>query len=357
VTEDVRRILRSGVLTNGPHVRNLEDRAAEHLGVRNVVAVSSCTAGLMLVLRAADVAGDVVLPSFTFMATAHAVAWNGLHPRFADIDPETLTLSPSSAIRATGMRTSAILATHTFGTPCDVEGLGEVAAQSGIRLFFDAAHAFGSRRGGRRVGGFGDAEVFSLTPTKPLVAGEGGLIATNDDDLAALCRLARDYGKTEEYDVQMIGLNARLSEIHAAVALASLEGIEDRMDERNRLAERYHEVLKDVPGVSFPAVREGDFSTFKDFTVLVEPDGFGVDAATLARALAAEGVETRRYYSPPVHATRAYRAVANTALLPVTDWAAARVLTLPLWGGMTDDHLVGVGEAIRRIHRFLATPE
>jgi dTDP-4-amino-4,6-dideoxygalactose transaminase len=357
VTEDVRRILRSGVLTNGPHVRNLEDRAAEHLGVRHVVAVSSCTAGLMLVLRAADVAGDVVLPSFTFMATAHAVAWNGLHPRFADIDPETLTLSPSSAIRATGMRTSAILATHTFGTPCDVEGLGEVAAQSGIRLFFDAAHAFGSRRGGRPVGGFGDAEVFSLTPTKPLVAGEGGLIATNDDDLAALCRLARDYGKTEEYDVQMVGLNARLSEIHAAVALASLEGIEERVDERNRLAERYHEVLKDVPGVSFPAVREGDFSTFKDFTLLVEPDGFGVDAATLAGALAAEGVETRRYYSPPVHATRAYRAVANTAVLPVTDWAAARVLTLPLWGGMTDEHLVGVGEAIRRIHRFLGTPQ
>ena len=181
VAADVEAILRSGVLTNGPFVRRFEQETARYLGVRHCVAVSSCTSGLMLVLRAADLSGDVIVPSFTFAATAHAVAWNGLRPVFADIDRRTLTLSPDAVEQAIGMHTSAILATHIYGTPCDVESLDRIAARNGLRLFFDAAHAFGSMHAGTRVGGFGDAEVFSLSPTKVVVAAEGGLIATNDD--------------------------------------------------------------------------------------------------------------------------------------------------------------------------------
>jgi dTDP-4-amino-4,6-dideoxygalactose transaminase len=295
-----------------------------------------------------------VLPSFTFQATAHAVSWNGLRPAFADIDPDTLTLSAVAAARATGMRASAILATHTYGTPADVDGLAQAAQQSGIRLFFDAAHAFGARHGDRRVGGFGDAEVFSLTPTKPLVAGEGGIVATDDEGLAGEIGLARDYGKEPDYDCRIIGLNARMSELHAAVALASLEGIDERIARRNAIAAAYRETLGGIPGIGFPSVRAGDLSTYKDFTILVEPRGFGLDAAALGEALANEGVETRRYYAPPVHHTRAYRAVAGGGHLPVTDEAAARVLTLPLWEGMTDEQVGLVAEAVARIRRFLA---
>ena len=155
----VEAILRSGILTNGSYVRRLEERAAEYLEVRHCVAVSSCTSGLMLVLRAAELTGEVIVPSFTFAATAHAVDWNGLSPVFADVSADTLTLSPNAVEAAIGMRTSAILATHLYGTPCDVEGLAELADRHGVRLFFDAAHAFGSRHAGRMVGGFGDAEV------------------------------------------------------------------------------------------------------------------------------------------------------------------------------------------------------
>jgi len=357
VAERIRGILESGVLTNGPYVREFEERAAEYLGVRHAVAVSSCTAGLMLVLRAADLTGDVVLPSFTFQATAHAVSWNGLRPAFADIDPATLTLSAGAAARATGMRASAILATHTYGTPADVDGLAEAAEQSGIRLFFDAAHAFGARHGDRRVGGFGDAEVFSLTPTKPLVAGEGGLVATGDEALAGEVRLARDYGKEPDYDCRIIGLNARMSELHAAVALASLEGIDERIARRNAIATAYREALNEIHGIGFPSVRGDDLSTYKDFTILVEARAFGRNATALGEALAAEGVETRRYYAPPVHRTRAYRAVANGGHLPVTDEAAARVLTLPLWEGMTNEQVGLVAEAVTRIRRFLVSSE
>ena len=351
VAEAAGEILASGVLTNGPYVRRLEERAAEYLGVRHAVAVCSCTAGLMLVLRASGLSGDVVLPSFTFSASAHAVAWNGLRPVFADIRPDDLLLDPDAAARSTGVRTSAILATHTYGTPCDTEALGLLARRNGIRLFFDAAHAFGSRRGDRMVGGFGDAEVFSLSPTKVLIAGEGGIIATNDDSLAERCRIGRDYGNPGDYDTRFVGLNARMSELHAATALASFEDLEERIGRRNQLAERYRKVLAGLPGIDFPSVAEGDRSTYKDFTILIDAEQFGMDAAAVAGALAAEGIQTRRYYAPPVHRQRAYRWVgpANDAL-PETDRAAARVLTLPLWTPMADEQVDGVGLAMARLH-------
>ncbi len=351
VAATIREVLEGRTWTNGRLVAELERRCEEYLGVRHCVAVSSCTSGLMLVLRAADLSGDVVLPSFTFAATAHAVDWCGLRPVFADIDPATLTLSAAAARRATGARTAAILATHIYGTPCDVEGLEEAARASGIRLFFDAAHALGSRHAGRAVGGFGDAEVFSLSPTKVMVAGEGGIIATDDDLLAERCRVGRDYGNPGDYDCTFVGLNARMSEVHAAIALASLEGLDVRIEARNRLAAAYRRGLSAIPGITFPAVPEGDRSTFKDVALLVDPEAFGMTAVDLGRALAAEGVETRRYYAPPVHAMRAYRSLVGvTGPLPVTDDAAARVLVVPLWGGLTEAHVERLVEAVWRIH-------
>lgn len=346
---DVSRILESGILTNGPYVRELEDRAARYLGVRHCIAVASCTSGLMLVLRASELSGDVLVPSFTFAATAHAVSWNGLRPVFADIDRSTLTLSPEAVAETMGVRASAILATHTYGTPCDVEGLDAVARSNGVRLLFDAAHAFGSQRAGVCVGGFGDAEVFSLSPTKVLVAGEGGIISTNDDAIAEQCRIGRDYGNPGNYDCSFVGLNARMSEIHAAMALRSLETLEDRISQRNALASLYRGLLSPIPGVRFPEVRRGDRSTYKDLAVLVDSESFGIDAGWLARALAAEGIETRRYYSPPVHTMRAYRGLGPAPPLPNTEVAAAQALCLPLWTGLTPGQVERVALAIERI--------
>jgi dTDP-4-amino-4,6-dideoxygalactose transaminase len=354
VLDRIRNVLDTGMLTNGPLVRELEERAAEYLGVRQCIAVASCTAGLMLVLRAANLSGDIILPSFTFAATAHAVVWNQLRPVFADVDAKTLTLSPEAVLRAIGVRTSAILATHIFGTPCDVEGLAAVARNNGVRLFFYAAHAFGSKHEGAAVGRFGDAEVFSLSPTKVLVAAEGGLIATNNDYLAERCRIGRDYANPGDYDCRFIGLNARMSEVHAAIALASLDGLDDRIDRRNVLASQYGEALSGIRGISLPSVPIGDRTTYKDFTVLVEPREFGLEARELATALAAEGVQTKRYYSPPVHQMQAYRSlVSPNGSLPVTDAASSRVLTLPLWAAMTEEQVRGVASSVARIHRFL----
>jgi dTDP-4-amino-4,6-dideoxygalactose transaminase len=349
VARQIEAIVESGILTNGPYVRELEQRAAGYLGVRHCIAVASCTSGLMLALRAADLTGDVVVPSFTFAATAHAVAWNGLRPTFADVDADTLTLDPAAVRRAIGMRTSAIVATHLYGTPANVDALTSIAAEHGIRVFFDAAHAFGSRHGASRVGGFGDAEVFSLSPTKVVVAAEGGIIATNDDVIAERCRIGRDYGNPGDYDCRLVGLNARMSELHAALALASLEDLDERLEERNRLAEDYRAVLGEIFGLGFPSIREGDRSTYKDFTVLVHPEIAGTSADELGRALAREGIETKRYYDPPVHQMRSYRFLGCAAQsLPVTEFAAERVLTLPLWTGMRSAEIERVAAGIAR---------
>lgn len=342
-------ILASGQLTNGPTVRELEETAADYLGVRHVVAVASCTSGLMLVLQACGPHGPVVLPSFTFSASAHVVHWAGGTPVFADIDPASLTIDPRDAA-ARLPHASALLATHLYGTPCAVEDLQDVADTAGVPLVYDAAHALGSRRRGRLVGGYGTAEVFSLSPTKVVVAGEGGLVATNDDAVAGACRIGRDYGNPGDYDCRFPGLNARMSELHAAVALASLEALDARVAHRNALVDRFKSVTAGLPGLAFPAVDDGDTSTYKDLTLLLDPPAFGLTPAQLAAALRAEGIDSRRYYSPPVHRQKAYAGLGPEPL-PVTDRVAEQVLTPPLWSHMDEGQIEAVAGAVVACHR------
>ena len=344
VAEDVANILASGVLTNGPYVRELEQRAADYLGVSQCVAVSSYTTGLMLVLRAAGLATEVVVPAFGFGAVTRAAVWNGLQVSFADIDPRTLTLDPEDAADAVGIRTAALLAVHTLGTPCDVEALAELAERSGTTLVYDAADALGSRRQGVLLGGFGDAEVFSLSPTRMVTGCEGGVIATNDPELAERCRNGRDDGPPSDYDVRFVGLDARMSELHAAVGLASLETVEDRVDANDLLASAYRRLLDGIEGIDPVGARTGDRGTGTGFTVLVDPERFGAEAADLAASLSAAGIETRRY-------GRAAAAPGRPAMgrgrgFPVASTVASRALTLPLWPELAEQQVGRVVEAI-----------
>ncbi len=339
----------SGALTNGPLLHELEERLATMLEVEHVVAVASCTAGLLLTMQAVAPSGGVVLPSFTFSATAHAVAWNGLTPLFAECDRWTVQLDPDHAeARLIEHGAGAILATHVYGAPAPVEALTEIAARHHVPLVFDAAHGFGMRRRGRPAGGFGVAEVFSMSPTKLVIAGEGGAVSTNDASLADTLRMGRDYGHPGDYDTRFHGLNARLSEFHAAMALCSLDGLDDHVATRRALAAHYAEGLADVPGLRTPAVAPDDEASFKDFTVIFD-EAFGLDRDAVAAALLAEGVQTRRYFDPPVHRHRAY-ARAPKVDLPVTDAVAASVLSLPMFGDLRTDEVDRVVAALRAIH-------
>jgi dTDP-4-amino-4,6-dideoxygalactose transaminase len=338
-----------GVLTNGPLVRELETAVAERLGVPEVVAVASCTAGLMLAFQALARPGTAaVMPSFTFSATAHAARWAGAVPRFAECDAASCQLDlADAAARLEGA--SVLVGTHVFGAPCAPEQVEKVGRAAGLAVVFDAAHGLGATRAGRPVGSFGDAEVFSLSPTKPMTSGEGGLVAVRDPELARRIRLGVDYGNPGDYDTLFAGLNARMSELHAATALESLAELDDHLATRRRLAARYQEALAGVPGIRPQAVDPGDTSTYKDFTVIVDEDAYGLDRDALATALKAEGVDTRPYFHPPVHRQRAY-ADLGTPALPVTDWVAARVISLPLWRDMPPEAVDRVVELLARIH-------
>jgi dTDP-4-amino-4,6-dideoxygalactose transaminase len=339
-----------GVLTNGACVRLLEERAAEHLGVAHAIAVASCTAGLMLVVRALEVTGPVVVPSFTFSASAHAVRWNGADIRFAECDATSFQVDPDHVGALAGAG-GAIVATHVFGAPCEVETLEKTARHARVPLVCDAAHAFGARRGAQSVGSFGLAEVFSFSPTKPVVAGEGGIVATNDGALASAIATGRDYGNPGNYDTQFVGLNARMSELHAAIALESLAGLSSRLQRRAAIAKRYQVGLAGIPGVEVQWIAPGDQSTFKDFTVTIDEEAFGIPRDLAVAGLAADGICTRCYFSPPVHRQRAYSDIP-TADLPITDAVASSVISLPIYESLSDARVDNIVDVLRALHHF-----
>lgn len=349
LAQRLQSILESGILTNHRTVRELEERVAERCQVAHVVAVNSCTQGLMLTLRALGATGRVVMPSFTFAASAHAVHWVGGRPDWAEVDPRTMTLDPDDA-DALVEGAAAMTATHVYGAPCRVEELQAVADRAGIPLVYDSAHALGSRRGGVPCGGFGTAEVFSMSPTKVAVAGEGGLVATDDEGLAAEVRLGREYGNPGTYDCEFAGLNARMSELHAAVGLASLQGLDERIAYRNELVGQFKDATAGVAGLAFQDVPPEDVSTYKDLTLVVDEDRFGMTAEQVGRALKAEGIDSRRYYFPPIHQQKAYAHLPRTRELAVTDALATTVLTSPLYSHMTVGQVRSVADTVVRLH-------
>jgi len=361
-------IISSGRLTKGPYCEQLEQAIAQRLGVRYAVAVSSCTIGLMLVYRGLDLSagsclsrrkngdkcsvagmeplsrfgiarsgsrneplGEVVIPSFTFLAAAAAIVWNNLRPVFVDVDPGTTNVTPQAIRAAITPRTVAIAACHNFGNPCDLPGLESVAAEHGLPLIIDAAHGFGASMHGRPVGAGATAQVFSLSPTKLLVAGEGGIVTTNCDCLAHFVRMGREYGNDGSYDGLFPGVNGRMPELSAATALASLDILDDVSDRRNQLADMYRRDLGELPGIGFVELLPGARSSYKDFSITIDPTKFGMTRDALRRVLAARGIETRAYYDPPCHRQTAYEHFYDRMKpLPATDMLSARSLALPI---------------------------
>lgn len=348
VLADYARYYAEGMVTNGALVARLEAAVAERLQVSHCVALSSCTSGLMLVLRALDLQGEVILPSFTFFATGHAVLWNGLRPVLADCTADSWTLDPDDVERRITERTSAILAVHLYGNPCRIERLAAIARRHKLKLIFDAAHAIGSSAAGRPIGQFGDAEVFSLSPTKLLVAGEGGLVTTNDAVLARRLRAARNYGDTGTYDPELLGLNARMSEFHAALALAGLPLLDMKVARHNRIAETYTELLRSMPGVSFQHVQPEDTSTYKDFSILIDRGVSRLTRDTLADVLLGENVETKKYFFPPLHRQKLFAGwgTGDRGLVQ-TDRISEGVLSLPIYESLPDETVAQVAQAIR----------
>lgn len=344
---DLHTMLESGRLTNfGPFVEDLEARSAELLNVPFAISVCNATTGLCLLLNTLPKGSEVIVPSFTFLPTVQAIVWNGLVPCFADIDPGTYCLSPRSVREKITNNTSAILAVNVFGSPCAMGELQTLAEANGLLLFFDSAHAFGSQYTGSYLGGFGDAEVFSFSATKVLPGGEGGLVTTRHAEMWQAISDRRNYGFASDQDCRNMGLNGKMTEFAALLCTRGLESLPRRVRVNNEIARKYRTRLSKVPGLSFQTVSEGGLSTYKDFTILVEPGLFGASRDDLSRALARRGVETCAYFWPPVHRLTYFRQYADESSLPNTVEVASRVLSLPMHSDLSEEDLECVVSSI-----------
>lgn len=355
VAEQVSEILRTGQLTNlWKNVPALESELCQHLQVPHCVAVANGTLGLVLALVGLKLTGEVITPSFTFSATAHALWWAGLEPVFADINPDTFTLDPQAVEAAITPRTSAILAVHVYGHPCDIEGLQAVARRHGLALLFDAAHAFGASYRGQKIGNFGDAEVFSFHATKIFPVGEGGAITTANTELAEYLALARRFGDPGNENTQFCGLNAKMQEFNAILGLENLKTINQYLENRRRYAGILIERLRQLPGLRFQQVYPDVYMNYQNFAVLIDKAEFGLSRDQLYTALAAENILARKYFYPPLHLHQAYAAYREKyqAKLPITEKVANNILCLPLYSVMSDEMLDGICLAMESFHRY-----
>jgi len=347
----VRRILDAGWLTNdGPCVRELEQRIADLTGVRHCVAMSSGTAALEIAGRALGLVDEVILPAFTFIATAHALMWQGIRPVFCDIDPHSQQIDPGALEALISHRTSGILGVHLWGRPCDVDALTEIARRHGLPLFFDACHALGVERHGRRVGGSGACEVFSFHATKILNTLEGGAVVTNDSELAEKLRFMRNFGFSGEDCVAHLGTNGKMNEISAAMGLTLLEELDALMSVNEACYQAYAREIESLPGldlVEYPA--DGRYN-YQHVVMMVDKDEAGLARDDVVAVLRAENVLARRYFYPGCHRMKPYAAMHEYASvdLPVTDDVAARVVVLPTGPQLTEDGIARIGGLLRR---------
>lgn len=347
----VEGIFERGWLTNnGPLVQEFERRIADYLGVKHCVAMCNGTVALEIAIRALGLEGEVIVPSYTFIATAHALHWQAITPVFADIDPATHTLDPDAVRRMITPKTSGIVGVHLWGRGAPVEDLQEIADEHGLKLMFDAAHAFGCSYKGQMIGNFGACEVLSFHATKIFNTFEGGAVVTNDDELADAMRLMRNFGFSDMDKVIHPGTNGKMVEVSAAMGLANLDAIDCLIETNRSNYQTYEQALSDLPGISLIQYDESERCNFHYVVVEVGTE-CPVSRDEIIRCLHAENVLARRYFWPGCHRMKPYRDLYPHAglLLPNTKKVAERVVVLPTGSATTTDMIHTVSSIIRTL--------
>lgn len=333
----VERILDTRWFTNhGECVRELEAELAAYLGVQHCIAVCNATVGLEIAIRALAMQGEVIVPSLTFVATAHALQWQQIAPVFCDVDPVTHTLDPAQVERLVTPRTGGILAVHLWGRPCAIEALQEVADRHGLQLLFDAAHAFGCSHRGRMIGNFGRAEVFSFHATKFFNSFEGGAITTNDGALAQQIRLMTNFGFAGYDNVIHVGTNGKMTEVAAAMGLASLRAVDEFVATNRAHHQAYRRRLERLPGMQLLGFDAAERNNYQYVVVEYSATADGPTRDELVDLLWAENVMARKYFWPGCHRMEPYRTLypGAGARLPHTEAIAERLLILPTGTGV-----------------------
>jgi dTDP-4-amino-4,6-dideoxygalactose transaminase len=346
----INEVLDSKWLTNdGPQVLELEKRLADFVGVKHCILICNATIAMEIAIRALGMSGEVIIPSMTFIATAHALKWQQITPVFCDIDPHTHNLDPKRVEELINDRTTGIVGVHLWGRPCDVEALGNIAERHGLRLLYDAAHAFACSHQGRMIGGFGDAEVFSFHATKFFNTLEGGAVVTNDDELAARIQLMKNFGFSGYDRVIYIGTNGKMNEISAAVGLTSLDSIDQFVAVNRRNYEAYQRNLEGTPGVSLVSYELNNRNNFQYIVADIDSELAGLSRDELVKVLWAENVIARRYFFPGCHRMEPYRSLYPDAgsRLPETKRMVKRTLLLPNGTAIDPDQIATVCRILR----------
>lgn len=354
----VNQILDSKWLSNnGPMVQEFERRIAEYLGVKHCVAMCNGTIALEIAIRALGLSGEVIVPSWTFVATAHSLYWQGITPVFADIDPATHNLDPQAVRRMITPRTTGIIGVHLWGRAAPVNELQAIADEHGLKLMFDAAHAFGSSYKGQSIGRFGECEVFSFHATKAFNTMEGGAVTTNDDELAETMRLMRNFGFKGYDNVIHPGTNGKMIEVCAAMGLANLEVLDRVFAQNLQTQTAYREALSDIPGISVIEYDRNETNNYH-YVVLEIHETSTVSRDQIITTLHAENVLARRYFWPGCHRMQPYRDLFPHAslMLPNTQAVSNRVVVLPAGPSVTRDYITLICDAIRALHRWGLVP-
>ena len=340
-------VIDSGQLTQGRVVGELEAAFANWCGVRHAVAVSSGTAALHVALAAHGIGpGDEVITTpFTFVASANAALFVGARPIFADIEPETFCLDPERVEAAITPRTRAILPVHLYGHPARMPELRDIASRHSLLLIEDACQAHGAQIAGQMVGSLGDSGVFSFYPTKHIAAGEGGLIATNDRQVADRARLLRNQGAAERYRYEILGYNFRLSDLHAAIGLAQLRKVNGFISDRRRNAAQLTARLCGLERISTPVERPLYRHVYHQYVIRVR-GGRG----DLQRQLESRGISTAVHYPLPLHRTPLYQQLGYADIqLPMAEMLADEVLSLPVHPGLTPADVDYIADTVREL--------
>lgn len=338
----------AGSVTKGPLLAEYEKAICDHLNVKEGVAVSSCTTGLILTLQSLGITGKCLVPAFTFTATVGAILWNQLKPVFVDCHPKKFTVFLDALESAYSPEIKAMVATYIFGNPPPLKALSAFCEKHHLPLIIDAAHGFGSTVYGHPPGQFGKAEVFSTSPTKLLCTGEGGFVATNDRTIANALHSLREYGHGKNYETIALGQNGRMTEFQAATGLLALPLLSDHAKRRNRLAELYKEALKNLP-LSFQEIEPQCQSSYKDFAIVLE-DGWKISRDELASRLEKRGVPTRKYFAPALHLQSFFKSRSEApGGLANTERICSKILCLPIHSDLTEKEIESIAAVLIEI--------
>lgn len=338
----VNEILDRRWLSNdGPLLKEFEQKVAEVLGVNHVVAVCNATAAIEIACHALGLKGEVILPSYTFIATAHALQWQGITPIFADMDPVTHNIDPARIEALITPRTTGIVGVHVWGRACDTDAIEKIANKHKLKVMYDASHAFGCSHRGRMIGSFGECEVFSFHATKFINSLEGGVVATNNEKLAYQMRMMTNFGFTGYDRVEYLGINGKMNEISAAMGLTNLEAMDEILEVNRRNYHAYKENLTGIPGICLLEYNPAERNNFQYVILEVDPANCPKNRDKIVEILHLNNVIARKYFWPGCHRMEPYRTLypAASKYLPHTEKVSGNVIVLPT-GQQLDSHEV-----------------